>query len=142
VLVSRLASLLDAPESARLLLVSRRVARRVNSAPYSVRPSDAGDAQVAVHPDDARLASVVVGARVRVSSDHGSLELTAHISADVPPRTVSLNHGWHWANVNALIGRDDVDRLTGQPQLTAIPVTIEVAAPAAADAEGNVGPHF
>jgi len=43
---------------------------------------------------------------------------------------VSFSHGWFGANAASLIsGRaGDVDPVTGQPQMSGIPVTIEVLA--------------
>jgi hypothetical protein len=52
------------------------------------------------------------------------LSMTAVLSADVHPDSVSMPHGWFEANVCDLTSERDVDSLTGMVVQTAIPVEL------------------
>ena len=98
-----------------------------------------------VHPDDAAPIGLEDGASCRISSAHGSIEITARVTDEVKPGTVAVPHGWGhqggWqlanqaggANVNLLASSDpaDLERLAGMAFLNGIPIRLEtVAAPA------------
>ena len=95
-----------------------------------------------VNPVDATGAGIADGARCRITSPHGKIELAATITDEVGPGTVAVPHGWGhrgggWrrareaggANVNALSSSDpdDLERLAGMAHLNGIPVRLEAA---------------
>jgi len=47
-----------------------------------------------IHPDDAKACGVSEGAAVRVSTDHGSIKLVAHIDERQMEGTLRIPHGW------------------------------------------------
>jgi anaerobic selenocysteine-containing dehydrogenase len=109
-----------------------------------------------VHPDDAEAAGVVDGARCRISSAHGAIEIEAAVTDEVKRGTIAVPHGWGhrgggWqlanaaggANGNALASSDpeDLERLAGMAFLNGIPVRLEpVGAQAAAPADAEREP--
>jgi anaerobic selenocysteine-containing dehydrogenase len=128
VMIGRLPGLLDDHEGAGMRLVSRRHARRVNSAAYAVPELAERELPVAVlHPADAARLEITEGMRVTVSTDAGKVQATAHLDGNIRTGAVSLTHGWVGKNVNDLIGRYDVDPLTGQPRMSAIAVNVAPA---------------
>jgi anaerobic selenocysteine-containing dehydrogenase len=97
-----------------------------------------------VHPADAEAAGITDGARCRITSAHGHIELDALLTDEVRPGTIAVPHGWghrggSWrlanatggANVNELASSDvaDLEKLAGMAKLTGIPVRLEVAPP-------------
>jgi anaerobic selenocysteine-containing dehydrogenase len=136
-MIERLPGLLDDGGGAELRLVSRRHARRVNSAAYAVPELAEREPPIVVlHPEDAVRLGVAEGAPVEVRTDAGAVRGTAHLDDGIRPGAVSLTHGWIAVNVNALVGAHQVDVLTGQPHMSAIPVTV-IAAPEGEAPEGD-----
>jgi len=93
-----------------------------------------------VNPLDAEAHGIEDGDACRISSPHGSIELTARITDEIVAGTVAVPHGWGhqsggWsvareaggANVNALSSSEpeDLERLAGMAHLNGIPVRIE-----------------
>jgi len=91
----RLAGALDEPADG-LRLVGRRHLRSNNSWGHNVAGLVGGSNVCAlqIHPDDALPRGVTDGARVRVSSSVGSVEVDAEVTTRIRPGVVSLPHGW------------------------------------------------
>jgi anaerobic selenocysteine-containing dehydrogenase len=136
----RLEARLDRPAE-DLVLVSRRHLRSNNSwmhnVPVLVKGKDR--CTLLVHPDDAVRHGVADGGLVRVSSEAGSLVVTAEVSDGIKPGVVSLPHGWGHGkpgsqlavanehpgvNTNELSPGDFVDVPSGNAAVNGIPVTI------------------
>jgi formate dehydrogenase len=100
-----------------------------------------------LHPDDAAAVGVTTGDLVRVRSPHGSIELSARVTADGPRRGVVVaDHGWgsrifdprggaepvsYGANRNLLVGGADLDPLAQTPALSSTYVAVEKVTPPA-----------
>jgi anaerobic selenocysteine-containing dehydrogenase len=96
-----------------------------------------------MHPDDARGLGITDGARVRVTSATGAVEVPASLTDDLMPGSVALPHGWGHAdadgltvasrttganaNVLAADGPDAVEPISGMAQLTGILVEVAPA---------------
>jgi formate dehydrogenase len=92
-----------------------------------------------VHPEDAATVGIEDGGTCRISSAHGSIEITARVTDEIKPGTVAVPHGWGhrggWrlaneaggANVNLLASSDpaDLERLAGMAFLNGIPIRLE-----------------
>ncbi|MFI5048053.1 MAG: molybdopterin-dependent oxidoreductase [Acidimicrobiia bacterium] len=117
-LVDQLAVLEPPPP---LVLVPRRQAKKLNAALDFLGEV----ADVLVHPEDAREAGVVDGRPVVVRTGRGQLTGTAKVDAAIRRGVVSVPHGHHGANVNALTDKDDIDPVTGMVRYSGVAVTIE-----------------
>ncbi|MFL5845362.1 MAG: molybdopterin oxidoreductase family protein [Solirubrobacteraceae bacterium] len=125
-----------------LTLIGRRQLRSNNSwlhnSPRLMKGADRCTALL--HPDDAAARGVSDGARVRVSSAVGSIELPVEVSDEIRPGVVSIPHGfghhrkgvgWTGAAAKAGVSVNDitdpsvVDRLTGNAAFNAVPVRLE-----------------
>jgi anaerobic selenocysteine-containing dehydrogenase len=80
-----------------------------------------------VHPSDADRFGIVAGTLVVLRSDAGAVVARARVDDSIRPGAVSLTHGFVAVNVNNLVSAFGVDPLTGQPQMSAIDVTIAPA---------------
>jgi anaerobic selenocysteine-containing dehydrogenase len=128
VMIGRLPGLVDDHQGAGMRLVSRRQSRRVNSAAYAVPELAERELPVAVlHPADATGLGITEGMRVSVSTAAGQVQAAAHLDDNMRTGAVSLTHGRVGKNVNDLIGRHEVDPLTGQPRMSGIAVTVAAA---------------
>jgi anaerobic selenocysteine-containing dehydrogenase len=92
--VPRLRAALDA-EAAPFVLVGRRHLRSNNSWMHNVLALAKGKERctLLVHPDDARRLGLAAGARARVRSRVGSVEVPVELSDAMMPGVVSLPHG-------------------------------------------------
>jgi anaerobic selenocysteine-containing dehydrogenase len=136
----RLAERLDRPPE-ELVLVSRRHLRSNNSwmhnVPVLVKGKDR--CTLLLHPDDAARYGIVDGAPAKVSSEAGSLVVTAEVTDAIKPGVVSLPHGWGHdkpgtrlsvatehagVNTNVLSPGEFVDVLSGNAAVNGIPVTV------------------
>jgi anaerobic selenocysteine-containing dehydrogenase len=96
-----------------------------------------------VHPTDATRLGLADGARARVSSRAGTVEVPVEVTDAIMPGVVSIPHGWghdlphvrlHVAsahagvNSNRLADELAIDPLSGNAVLCGIPVAIEPAA--------------
>lgn len=129
VLLQRLPGLLAGigrqAEGYPLLLTCGRQVRRVNSMENAQRPRDNEAPDLRIAPDDARQLGVAAGDMVRLLSANGALEVRAALDERMRSGVVSLPHGWDEANTGRLTDARRIDRETGQPQMTAIPVAID-----------------
>ena len=136
----RLAERLDRPPE-ELVLVSRRHLRSNNSwmhnVPVLVKGKDR--CTLLLHPDDAARYGIVDGRLAKVSSEAGSLVVTAEVTDAIKPGVVSLPHGWGHdrpgtrlsvanehagVNTNVLSPGEFVDALSGNAAVNGIPVTV------------------
>jgi anaerobic selenocysteine-containing dehydrogenase len=141
--VSRLAARLARTDDG-LLLVSRRHLRSNNSWFHNYEPLVRGRERctLLVHPDDARRLGLNAGARARVSSEAGSIEVPVEISDEMMPGVVSLPHGWGHdkpgarltvaaahagVNSNILAPGGLIDPLSNNAVVNGIPVSVSAA---------------
>lgn len=68
-----------------------------------------------MHPETAARYGVGDGARVRLETKNGSIELTARLTPNIAPGVVSVPHGWAQANVNRLLDMEGLDPITAYP---------------------------
>ncbi|MHB1468772.1 MAG: molybdopterin-containing oxidoreductase family protein [Solirubrobacteraceae bacterium] len=126
-LVEQLAGARD-PEPSALMLVNRRLLRKTNSQLADGhgmrRPARA---ETLLHPDDAAEREIVDGAQIEITSAYGSMYANARLDDRASRGTVSTPHGFVESNATRLISGDDVDRMTGMPRMTGLPVTIAPA---------------
>jgi anaerobic selenocysteine-containing dehydrogenase len=108
---------------APLVLIPRRQAKKLNAGLDFLGEA----AEVVLHPDDAGGAGVTDGDPVVVRTDRGELTGVAKVDPDIRRGVVSIPHGHHAANVNALTDKDDVDRLTGMVRYAGVPVSVSPA---------------
>ena len=97
---------------------------------------------VEMNTEDAIATNINDWDKVRVSSGVGSIEATVRITHDVPPGTVSMDHGWgsrlfdpkgeskpevRGVNRNLLVSgqKQDIDELSGIPSFNGTKVTIQ-----------------
>ena len=127
-----------------LTLIGRRQLRSNNSWMHnSSRLMKGADRCTALlHPADAAARGLDDGARVRVSSAAGTIELPLEVSDEIRAGVVSIPHGFGhhrpgvgWrraaskpgASVNDITDPRIVDRLTGNAAFNAVPVRVEAA---------------
>ena len=139
--VARLRGAMAHTRDGGMVLIGRRELRSNNSwmhnLPVLVKGVD--DCALQMHPDDAAALGLADGARARVTSDVGSVEAPVQVTDAILRGVVCLPHGWGHdrpgsrlrvaaehagANVNCLISARDVDPLSGNAILNAIPVTV------------------
>jgi anaerobic selenocysteine-containing dehydrogenase len=90
-----------------------------------------------MHPSDLASLGVGTGSLIEIRSAHGALIGVAQQAPDVRPGCVSMPHSWgrnprvdqrpriDGANTGRLVANDrDYDKLTGQPLMSAIPVSV------------------
>ncbi len=117
-LVDQLATLQPPPP---LVLVPRRQARKLNAALDFLGETP----DIILHPDDSRQAGVVDGQPVVVRTSRGQLTGIAKVDPAIRRGAVSIPHGHHDANVNALTDKDVIDPVTGMVRYSGVPVTVE-----------------
>src|SRR4051794_690709 len=127
-----------------LTLIGRRQLRSNNSWMHnSARLMKGADRCTALlHPDDAGARGLDDGARVRVVSRIGAIELPLEVSDEIRPGVVSIPHGFGhgrpgvgWrlaaekagASVNDITDPSVVDAITGNAAFNAVPVRVEPA---------------
>lgn len=143
--VPRLRSALDGSPDGGMVLIGRRQLRSNNSWMHNLEPLVRGrDACTAmVHPDDASRLGLRDGARARVRSRAGEIELPVEVTDTMMPGVVSIPHGWGHgvdgtrmrvaarhagANSNVLADDAELDPVSGNAVLNGIPVRVEPAA--------------
>jgi len=142
--LDRLTTELDRAEDCGLLLVGRRDLRSNNSWMHNLEVLVKGKPRctLQVHPSDAEHLGLVSGGDATISSKVGKLVAPVEVTDTVAPGVVSLPHGWgHDAagsrlgvamrypgvNSNLLTDSSVIDPLSGNGQLTAIPVEVAPA---------------
>jgi anaerobic selenocysteine-containing dehydrogenase len=131
------------PRNGSIVLVGRRELRSNNSWMHNLNVLVKGKERCTmhVHPDDAERLGLADGARARVRSRVGEVEVPVEVTDAIMPGVVSIPHGWvHDApgarlsvaaakpgtNSNALADEQIVEAVSGNAVLNGIPV--EVAA--------------
>jgi anaerobic selenocysteine-containing dehydrogenase len=139
--VAALAETLASDDDDGLLLVGRRDVRSNNSWMHNLEVLVKGRPRctLQVHPDDAKALGIQDGQTAVVSANVGSLAVPVAVTDIVSPGTVCLPHGWGHGvdgtrmdvaaryagvNTNVLTDASVLDPLSGNGQLTAIPVTV------------------
>jgi anaerobic selenocysteine-containing dehydrogenase len=139
--LQRLEASMERPRDG-LVLIGRRMLRSNNSWMHnSLRLVKGPDGcTLLIHPDDAAARGLSDGARARVRSRAGAVEVPVGISSDVLPGVVSLPHGYGHsragasmavaaahagASVNDLTDELSVDALTGNAAFSGVPVSVE-----------------
>lgn len=128
-----------------LALIGRRSRKSHNSWMHNnaqIRQPLSNSAQI--NPDDAARMHLASGDRIKVSSEHGAIELPLSITADIMPGVIAVPHGWgHHAtsnqqsrqlagqNINEVIpgGAAYMEPVSGQAIMMAHPVSIEKVLP-------------
>jgi anaerobic selenocysteine-containing dehydrogenase len=125
-----------------LVLVGRREMRTVNSWSHNLPSLVKGPRRcvLSLHPADAASRRVAPGDWVRVTSRVGAVEVPVEITDDMMPGVVALPHGYGHcaegirltvaaqhagASVNDLTDPAEIDPLSGNAVLNAIPVRVE-----------------
>jgi len=126
------------------VLVSRRHIRSKNSWMHNVKVLVKGKDRctLLVHPDDAVELGLADGAKARVASEAGSIEVPVEVSDEMMRGVVSLPHGWGHdrpgtrlsvarehagVNSNLLAPGHFVDELSGNAAVNGIPVEVAPA---------------
>ena len=124
-----------------LQLIGLRELRSHNSWMHNSPKLMAGDRiqRARIHPDDAAAAGVADDDQIRISSAHGTIQLTARLTDEVKRGTVAAPHGWGHAggwqlanraggsNINELASSEpeDLEPLAGMAHLNGIPIRVE-----------------
>ncbi|MCP4906539.1 MAG: molybdopterin-dependent oxidoreductase [bacterium] len=129
-IVEQFAAITAGPSSVeRLRMVSGRQLRKMNSAFAKLAaPGERLErARVHLHAADAAEAGVEDGAKVRVTSSHGTLDGRAEIDPTLRRGAVWVPHGWAELKVGALLTgeRGAIDPLTGMVTQTGVVVGIQ-----------------
>lgn len=132
VLVNRLAGLLREKASTDypLSLISGRQDRRLNRLQNVENPAKADQPRLRLSRADATRLGLHDGDRARVRSAYGELRARIVVDPDLREGVVQMPQGWPEANVTHLNSTEDVDPLTTQSQMTALPVAVEADADA------------
>ncbi|MEL0254076.1 MAG: molybdopterin dinucleotide binding domain-containing protein, partial [Novosphingobium sp.] len=131
------------PLDTSLRLIGRRHLRTNNSWLANSRRLIKGPDRctVMIQPADAEQRGIADGAAVTVRSSAGEISLSAEVTEDMMPGTVSIPHGWGHARAgvamaNALgkpgvsvndITLNEIDPLSGNAALSGIAVEVEAA---------------
>ena len=142
--LDRLEASLAIHRNGDLVLVGRRHLRSNNSWMHNVNVLVKGKERctLQVHPDDAAELGLVDGGQAEIASRVGKVIAPVEVTDAIRPGVVSLPHGWgHTAsgtrmgiaeahagvNSNILTDEDQIDPLSGNAVLNAIPVTVQPA---------------
>jgi anaerobic selenocysteine-containing dehydrogenase len=129
------------PANGEVVLVGRRQLRSNNSWMHNLEPLVKGKERCTmhVHPHDAERFGLEEGARARVTSAAGAVEVPVEITDGVMRGVVSIPHGWGHdldgvemsvasehagSNSNLLADESRVDPLSGNAVLNGIPVEL------------------
>jgi anaerobic selenocysteine-containing dehydrogenase len=131
------------PEGFPLRLIGMRELRSENSWMHNAPLLMRGGRQhrALMHIKDAEPRNIADGDTVRVTSQHGQIELPVTLTTDIVDGVIAIPHGWGhngsggWrvanraggANVNQLSSSapEDLESLAGMARLTGVPVRIE-----------------
>ncbi len=139
--MQRLHASLTTPTRHDMVLVGRRELKSNNSWMHNINVLTKGSLSCTahVHPEDAQRFGITDGATIRIKSRVGEIEIPAEVTDAVRQGVVSVPHGWGHgvpgtqmavaaakAGVNSNILTDDkeIDPLSGNAVLNAIPVTL------------------
>jgi anaerobic selenocysteine-containing dehydrogenase len=132
---------LSALGKGELLLIGRRLLRTNNSWSHNSLRLVKGPEQctLLIHPRDAQARGIGDGAKVRIASRVGAIEVPAVLSDEVMPGVVSLPHGYghnrpgtSWriaeahagASINDLTDEQRIDVMAGTASFSGLPVAV------------------
>ncbi|MFV1962299.1 MAG: molybdopterin dinucleotide binding domain-containing protein, partial [Acidimicrobiia bacterium] len=135
---------IDAKSNGGYLLVGRRHLRSNNSWMHNIDVLVEGRDRctLLIHPDDAAALRIEDGHMAEVASAAGKVVAPVEVTEDIMVGVVSLPHGWGHdregmatsvaaarpgVNSNILSDETDLDPLSGNATLNAIPVTVSAA---------------
>ena len=101
----------------------RRQARKLNGALDIMGETP----EIILNPDDARDAGVGDRQAVVVRTGRGQITGIAKVDAAILRGVVSVPHGHHTANVNALTDNQVIDPVTGMVRYSGVPVSVHPA---------------
>jgi assimilatory nitrate reductase catalytic subunit len=70
-----------------------------------------------IHPDTAQHYGLTNSEMAEVITRNGKIKLKTHITGRTRPDTIHVHQGWEKANVNQLTGTEDLDPISGFPNL-------------------------
>lgn len=108
----------DAP--VQLVLTPRRLVKRMNWQRF--RDSEVNEALV--HPHDAASLGIADGCMVEIRTTTGAVRLPVRVTDGIVPGAVSIVHGFEDTNVNRLLDRNQLDRLSGMAHLSGVPISL------------------
>lgn len=89
------------------------------------------EAAAEIHPADAARLGIRDGERIRMVSAVGQIRVRARVVApgDIPAGVLQVGHGWEDPNINLLTSDEDLDPVSGYPNMKQVPVRIEKMTP-------------
>jgi len=140
--MTRLHDSIEKVQQHDMVLVGRRELKSNNSWMHNINVLTKGSLSCTahVHPADAKRFGITDGATIRITSRVGEIEIPAEVTDAVRQGVVSVPHGWGHgvpgtkmtvaaarAGVNSNVLTDDkeIDPLSGNAVLNAIPVTLQ-----------------
>lgn len=116
------AQLAELKPPAGLMLISRRQARHFNSRKVNSKHDPAA---IYVNPEDARERRLDDGDVAILRSAHGQIQGCVKLDPTLARGALALPHGWEGTyNVNQLTSGYDVDKITGMPCFSNLPVEL------------------
>lgn len=78
-----------------------------------------------IHPDTALQYGLSEGDMGEIQTRSGKIQLKAHLTDKIRPDTIHIPQGWEEANANELTGSDDVDPISGFPNLKSLTCCVQ-----------------
>lgn len=103
-----------------LVLIPRRLVKRMNWQVF--REGETNEALL--HPSDATRMGFADGDLVEIRTAIGEIRVPVRVTNSIVAGSVSVVHGFDDSNVNTILDRTVLDRLSGMVQLSAVPVTL------------------
>jgi len=73
-----------------------------------------------IHPETASGYGISDGDMAEIETKSGRIRLQAHVSQSIRPDIIHIPQGWEEANANELTGLDDLDPVSGFPNLKSL----------------------
>ncbi len=73
-----------------------------------------------IHPDTALQYGLSEGEMAEIKTENGKIQLKAHLTDRIRQDTLHIPQGWEEANANMLTGTEDVDPISGFPNLKSL----------------------
>jgi anaerobic selenocysteine-containing dehydrogenase len=78
-----------------------------------------------IHPNTALLYGLSEGDSAELRSAYGKIQLKAHLTPKIRPDTIHIAQGWEEANANLLTGVEDLDPVSGFPNLKSLKCCVQ-----------------
>jgi anaerobic selenocysteine-containing dehydrogenase len=78
------------------------------------------DPEFQIHVDTAKQYGLSNGDMAEIETPHGKIRLKTRLTQNIRLDTVQVVEGWEEANANELTGSNDVDPLSGFPNLKSL----------------------